>query len=88
MTEAPRHLPGVLASDKDGRAVTANAIQRMSGRRGEAVGITGLHPHMFRRGFADARLASDGQQGDLVEPAGCRPHCSRSPLRIRQRPNE
>lgn len=59
-------------SGKDGRALTANAVQQMMRRRGAQAGVPGLHPHMFRHGFADAWLSAGGSEGDLMELAGWR----------------
>ncbi|MBS4754735.1 tyrosine-type recombinase/integrase [Nocardioides sp. zg-ZUI104] len=64
--------PWLWISGKDGKALTTNAVQQMMKRRGAAAGVPELHTHMFRHGFADAWLASGGNEGDLMELAGWR----------------
>jgi integrase/recombinase XerC len=64
--------PWLWLSGKDGKRMTANAVQQMLRRRGREVGIEGLHAHQFRHGFADAWLSSGGAEGDLMELAGWR----------------
>jgi len=59
-------------SGKDGREMSTNAVQQMLRRRGRTAGVPGLHPHMFRHGFADAWLRGGGSEGDLMELAGWR----------------
>lgn len=52
--------------------MTDSAMGQMVRRRGEQVGIKGLHPHQFRHGFADAWLTAGGNEGDLMRLAGWR----------------
>lgn len=52
--------------------MTASGIAQMIRRRGRAVGMEGLHPHIFRHTFAHQWLAHEGQEGDLQEIAGWR----------------
>ncbi|MGI8518629.1 MAG: tyrosine-type recombinase/integrase [Acidimicrobiia bacterium] len=47
-----------------------SGIAQMVRRRGRAVGIEGLHPHIFRHTFAHLWLAAGGQEGDLQRIAG------------------
>jgi site-specific recombinase XerD len=46
------------------------AIRQMIERRGRDAGIEGLHPHMFRHGFAHRWLAAGGTEGDVMKLAG------------------
>jgi integrase len=50
--------------------MTASGLAQIVQRRGEAVGIVGLHPHRFRHTFAHMWLAAGGQEGDLQRIAG------------------
>jgi site-specific recombinase XerD len=56
---------------KRGRMSTSG-ISQMVRRRGDAVGIAGLHPHQFRHTFAHQWLAAGGAEGDLQRIAGWR----------------
>lgn len=47
-------------------------IAQMLERRGEQVGIDGLHAHQFRHTFAHQHLANGGNEGDLMMLAGWR----------------
>jgi site-specific recombinase XerD len=47
-------------------------IAQMIERRGEQIGITGLHAHQFRHTFAHQHLAAGGNEGDLMRLAGWR----------------
>ena len=42
----------------------------MVGRRGEQAGIQNVHPHDFRRSFADSWLAAGGSTHDLMHITG------------------
>jgi site-specific recombinase XerD len=52
--------------------LTDYGVQQMLERRGDAVGIGGLHPHQFRHTFAHSWLAQGGNEGDLMRLAGWR----------------
>jgi site-specific recombinase XerD len=52
--------------------VTPSGIAQMLRRRSKIAGVDGVHPHMFRHWFAHRWLASEGQEGDLLELAGWR----------------
>jgi site-specific recombinase XerD len=54
---------------KKGR-MTGSGIRQMLERRGESVGIKGLHPHQLRHTFAHAWLMNGGEEGDLMRLAG------------------
>lgn len=45
-------------------------IYQMMVRRAKQAGIEGVHPHLFRHGFADAWLEAGGTEGALAELAG------------------
>lgn len=49
---------------------TRSGLRQMVTRRGEAAGIDGLHPCVFRHTFAHTWLAEGGQEGDLMYLAG------------------
>ena len=51
---------------------TASGIAQMLRTRGEAVGLTGLHPHAFRHAWAHANLAAGMQEGEVMMLAGWR----------------
>lgn len=71
--EARSHHPH--ASDlalwigKRGR-MTDNGIRQMVRRRQEEVGLSPIHPHMFRHTFMHTYLLNGGSEGDLVRIAG------------------
>ena len=48
------------------------ALALMVKRRAAEAGLEGVHPHIFRHGFAHAWLAAGGQEGDLMRLAGWR----------------
>jgi integrase/recombinase XerD len=50
--------------------MTDSGIRDMVGRRGEQAGIQNVHPHRFRRSFADGWLANGGSPDDLMHIAG------------------
>lgn len=50
-----------------------SGIAQMVRVRAKAAGITGVHPHLFRHGFADMWLAAGGTEGDLARLAGWTP---------------
>jgi site-specific recombinase XerD len=53
-------------------ALTGNGILQIISKRGEAAGIDGLHPHMFRHFAAHRWLYKGGTEGDLMAIAGWR----------------
>jgi site-specific recombinase XerD len=50
--------------------MTDSGIRDMVGRRGEQAGIQCVHPHRFRRSFADSWLAAGGSTDDLMHITG------------------
>ncbi len=52
--------------------MTSQGVYQMVRRRGEQVGIDGLHPHRFRHTFAHSWLANGGQEQDLMRLGGWR----------------
>jgi site-specific recombinase XerD len=50
--------------------MTDSGIRDMVGRRGEQAGIQNVHPHRFRRSFADNWLAAGGSTDDLMHITG------------------
>jgi site-specific recombinase XerD len=50
--------------------MTASGIRDMLARRGGQAGIPNVHPHRFRRSFADKWLAAGGSPDDLMQITG------------------
>lgn len=50
--------------------LTQSGVAQILRSRGEAVGIKGLRPHLFRHAFAHHFLANGGNEGDLQHIAG------------------
>jgi site-specific recombinase XerD len=50
--------------------MTDSGIRDMVGRRGVQAGIQNVHPHRFRRSFADKWLAAGGSTDDLMHITG------------------
>ena len=50
--------------------MTDSGIRDMVGRRGEQAGIQNVHPHRFRRSFADKWLEAGGSTDDLMHITG------------------
>lgn len=50
-----------------------SGIYQMVRRRARQAGLDGVHPHLFRHGFADAWLAAGGTEGSLARLAGWTP---------------
>jgi site-specific recombinase XerD len=53
-------------------AMTPSGLAQMLERRGVQAGVENVHPHRFRHSFANAWLASGGQETDLMRLAGWR----------------
>lgn len=64
------HLPNLWLAQKG--ALSASGVAQMVRRRGREIGVEGLHPHMFRHGFAHTWLKDGGTEGDLMRLAGWR----------------
>jgi site-specific recombinase XerD len=56
---------------KKGR-LTDTGIEQVVKRRAAKAGLVGVHPHLFRHGFAHSMLADGMQEGDLMRLAGWR----------------
>ena len=53
-------------------AMTPSGVYQTIVKRAKEAGLEGVHPHLFRHGFADAWLKADGSEGDLMMIAGWR----------------
>ena len=62
--------PYLWLGSKGGQQFTTWGIRQMLERRGRQAGVTGVHPHRFRRTFAHGWLESCGQEGDLMKITG------------------
>lgn len=67
---AHRHatLPALWLGQRGG--FTPDGVEEMLKRRAAQAGVTGLHAHRFRHGWAHAWLAAGGQERDLMRLAG------------------
>lgn len=63
-------LPGLWLAEKGKGSLGSNGIAQMLRRRGDAVGIPGLHAHQFRRTTAHRWLAEGGGETDLMRIMG------------------
>jgi site-specific recombinase XerD len=70
-TAHPHHEGPWLWLGQKGR-MTESGIAQMVRRRSAEAGISPIHPHQFRHGFAHAWLASGGAEGDLMRLTGWR----------------
>ncbi len=59
-------------AEKNRGALSSGGIGRMLRRRGDAVGIPGLHAHQFRHTAAYEWLAANGSETDLMRLMGWR----------------
>ncbi len=62
--------PELWLGEKNRGPLKANGIKLMLRRRGAAVGIPGLHAHMFRHTAAHRWLADGGSETDLMRIMG------------------
>ncbi|MCB2177575.1 MAG: tyrosine-type recombinase/integrase [Actinomycetales bacterium] len=62
------HLDALFLSQRG--AMTTDGVRDVIRKRGEAAGITDLHPHRFRHTFAHDFLMAGGQERDLKRLAG------------------
>ena len=53
-------------------AMTGNGLYQVLVKRAKQAGVQGVHPHLFRHGFAHSWLAQGGQETDLMSLAGWR----------------
>jgi site-specific recombinase XerC len=56
----------------NGQRYRAAGIAKMVKNRGEAAGLVGLHPHVFRHTFAHRFRSNGGSEGDLMLLGGWR----------------
>lgn len=54
-------------------ALTSRGVYELVKRRARMAGLDGVHPHLFRHGFANDWLAGGGTEGDLARLAGWTP---------------
>lgn len=66
------HLPGLWLGEKGKGALTSNGVYQVVKRRGRALGLPDLHPHMFRHTSSHRWLAAGGSEGDLMQLNGWR----------------
>jgi site-specific recombinase XerD len=52
--------------------LTPSGVYQTIVQRAARAGVNGIHPHLFRHGFANAWLAAEGTEGDLMMIAGWR----------------
>lgn len=61
---------GLWLGEKGKGALTPNGVYQVVKRRGRAVGLEDLHPHMFRHLASHRWLAAGGSEGDLMSLNG------------------
>lgn len=64
--------PELWLADSNRGPLGSNGIYLMLRRRGRAIGIERLHPHLFRHTVAHRWLAAGGSEGDLMKNMGWR----------------
>jgi integrase/recombinase XerC len=62
--------PGLWLGEKGKGALTSNGVYQVVKRRGRALGLPDLHPHMFRHTASHRWLAAGGSEGDLMQLNG------------------
>ena len=65
-----RGTPGSCPASPSGYVRTPAHYVHRVGCRGEQAGIQNVHPHRFRRSFADSWLAAGGSTDDLMHITG------------------
>jgi site-specific recombinase XerD len=68
--EAQAHRPELWLAEKNRGSLSSGGVGQMLGRRGDAVGIPGLHAHQFRHTAAHECLAANGSETDLMRLMG------------------
>jgi site-specific recombinase XerD len=63
-------VPGLWLGEKGKGALSSNGVYQAIKRRGERIGLPGLHPHMFRHTNSHRWLAAGGNEGDLMSLNG------------------
>jgi integrase/recombinase XerC len=66
------HLPNLWLAEKGRGLLGADGIRQMLDRRGDALGIPGLHAHAFRHTAAHRWGAAGGSESDLMRLMGWR----------------
>lgn len=78
ITERARHRQAELADmwlgEKGKGPMTGSGIFQMIQRRGEAIGIVGLHPHVMRHTWAHMMKAANMSDDEIMKVAGWRSH--------------
>ena len=64
--------PQLWLGDRGRATLSMDGIDAMLKRRGALVGITEIHPHMLRHGWASAFRSAGGSEGDLMVLGGWR----------------
>jgi site-specific recombinase XerD len=76
LTERARHrqaeLPALWLGEKNKGPMTGSGVFQMIQRRGERVGIRGLHPHVMRHTWAHLMKASSMADDEIMKNAGWR----------------
>lgn len=72
--QGDRHAnaPSLWLGEKGKGPLTPNGVYQLVKRRGQVVGMPGLHPHQFRHTAAHRWLSEGGNEGDLMQIAGWR----------------
>lgn len=78
ITERARHrwheLPALWLGEKGRGPMTASGIFQMVQRRGEAIGVPGLHPHVLRHTWAHLMKIGGMPEEEMMRLAGWRSH--------------
>lgn len=64
--------PALWLGDRNRGPLDGSGLYAALKRRGRALGMTDVHPHLFRHAFAHHWLADGGTEGDLMRLAGWR----------------
>lgn len=64
--------PALWLGEKNKGPMTSSGIYQMIERRGQAAGITGLHPHMLRHSWAHLMKAAHMSDDEIMKLAGWR----------------
>ena len=76
VTERARHcqaeVPALWLGEKGKGPMTGSGIFQVIQRRGEAVGIKGLHPHVMRHSWAHAMKTANMSDDEIMKLAGWR----------------
>lgn len=76
LTERARHRqaedPALWLGEKGKRPMTGSGVFQMLQRRGEAIGVKGLHPHQMRHTWAHLMKAANMSDDEIMKNAGWR----------------